>query len=125
MKRYKARLAMSCFLSYFLPGQQILTATSNQKSSVRRDLDRLHFVTFHHRFQGAGKLSQGARSEQTVIGRDNQISLLQSARTAFRQGRVFAVAGEKIHARYVVAGDEALNLVENCHGIQWAQLRFE
>src|SRR5271168_5425131 len=35
------------------------------------------------------------------------------------------VAGQQLHARYLVAGDQALNLVENSERIEGAQPRFK
>src|SRR5579862_7879713 len=125
MKRYKSRLATSCFLSYLLLGEQIQIATSNQKTSVGRDLSRFYLVTLHHRFQSARILSQCARSEQVVVRRDNQIGFLRSAWSTLAQRCMFAVAREQIHARDVVARYKPLNLVENRHRIQRAQLGLE
>ena len=39
--------------------------------------------------------------------------------------QMLIVAAEKLKAQQVVAGDEALNLVENCERIERAELRFE
>src|SRR5712692_8658788 len=79
-------------------------------------------MTLDHRLQSARISAQRSRTKQVIVGRRNRLRLVCSSRSGLSERRMLAVSRQQIHPRNVIAGNQTLNLIENCRGIERAQL---
>ena len=74
-----------------------------------------------------GEAAECARGEQSIVRREDEVAAVadldESGRGCGLQ--VLVVAGQKLEAQQVVAGDEALDLVEDGEGIEGAELGLQ
>src|SRR6185437_7607982 len=81
---------------------------------------------FYHRVHRIRISAQRAGGKQRVIGRHNRFRSRRLAnRTVLRSESVRLVSGEQLQTRKVVAGNQALNFVQQRLRIEWTELRFQ